>query len=236
MEKATKNAQKSFKYFWRELYWEYRRIVPAHDFSMVKVPFEQKINEQTESLVEHMWINSIDFDGEVISGNLVNEPNQLTNVTKGDRVKKKVSEISDWMISIQGKTYGGFTIQVMRSGMSKKQREKHDRAWGLDFGDYDDVLLVYKQKEEPENLEEHPMSKNMADKMREFLVENPNEISKKDENDLTLLHKETIAGNKTNVEILLELGADKNEKSKTNKTSLEYAELMNWEHLKELLN
>ncbi len=236
MEEATKNAQENFRYFWRELYWEYRRIVPGHDFAMIKIPFRQTITDQVEPLVEHMWINNINFDGEVITGELVNDPNQLTNVAKGDLITKSVNEIGDWMISIQGKTYGGFTIQVIRSRMNEKERRNHDEAWGLDFGDYDEVLLVHQQKENPENLVEHPMSINMSEKMHEFLKENPNEISETDENGLTLLHRETIAGNKTNVEILIKLGADKLKKSKTHKTALEYAELLNWEHLKELLN
>ena len=236
MRKATLNAQKSFKYFWRELYWEYRRIVPAHDFAMVKIPFEQKVEGQTEPIIEHMWINNIVFDGETITGELVNEANQLTNISKGDIVSKRVNEIGDWMISSQGKTYGGFTIQVMRSGMSDKERQNHDNAWGLDFGDFNEVLLVYEQKEKKENLIEHPMSKNMAEKIREFLNDNPSELTEIDENGLTLLHKESIAGNKTTIEIILELGVDKTIKSEKGMTALDYAKLMNWEHLIKLLN
>ena len=72
--------------------------------------------------------------------------------------------------------------------------------------------------------------------MRAFFKENPNEIATKDEHGLTFLHKETIAGNKINVEILLELGADKTNKSKSNKTALEYGKLMNWETITELLD
>ena len=96
MKAAYIQAQQNFKYFWRELYWEYRRIVPGHDFAMVKIPFEQIVAGQTEPLIEHMWINNINFDGEIITGELVNDPNQLTNVTKGDSVSKKVNEIDDW--------------------------------------------------------------------------------------------------------------------------------------------
>ena len=236
MKQATKDAQKTFKYFWRELYWEYRRIIPGHDFAMIKIPFEQLLNGQTEPVVEHMWINNIYFDGEIITGELVNDPNELTNVKKGDTITRKINEIGDWMISIQGKTYGGFTIQVMRSGMNNKERKSHDKAWGLDFGDYENVLLVYEQKESPENLIEHPMSKNMSEKTREFLKENPNELSKIDNNGLTLLHKEAIAGNKIGIEVLIELGIDKTVKSHSGKTALDYAEIMNWEHLNEILH
>ncbi|UII32926.1 DUF2314 domain-containing protein [Fulvivirga ulvae] len=236
MEEASQDAQKNFKYFWRELYWEYRRIIPALDFAMVKIPFEQKMDGQPEPVVEHMWINNINFDGETIIGELVNQPNDLTNVAKGDVVHKKVSEISDWMFSIQGKTYGGFTIQVIRSGMNDMERQNHDEAWGLDFGDYNEVLLAYEQKERTENLVDHPMSKNMAEKLGEFLEENPNELTAIDENGLNLLHKEAIAGNKISIEILLRLGVDKTLTSGHGKTALDYAKSMNWEHCTEILN
>ena len=80
------------------------------------------------------------------------------------------------------------------------------------------------------------MSKNMADKTREFLKENPDEISFIDKNGFTLLHKEAIAGNSTTIEILLELGADKTIKSNSNKTASNYAALMAWDHLNDILN
>jgi uncharacterized protein YegJ (DUF2314 family) len=235
MEEATLYAQKNFKYFWRELYWEYKRIIPAHDFAMVKIPFEQKISGQNEPVVEHMWINNINFDGEFITGELVNAPNELTNVSKGDTITKTVNEIGDWMFSIVGKTYGGFTIHVMRSGMKPIEREEHDNAWGLNFGNHDDIQLVFEQKKAPENLIEHPMSKNMGEEMRTFFTEHPDELTQDDENGLSFLHREAIAGNKTGIEILLELGVDKMKQSKKGKTALEYAKLMGWAHLVEIL-
>ena len=235
MQEATENAQKNFKYFWRELYWEYRRIIPALNFAMVKIPFEQQFDGHDQPIVEHMWINEINFDGHKITGALVNKPNQLTNVSVGDKVMKDLSDISDWMFASGGKVYGGFTVQVMRSGMSSKERTSHDQAWGLDFGDHNETLLVFEQKENPENLIEHPMSKNMSEKLREFLQENPDEMSNADENGHIMLHNEAIAGNKSSIEILLEFGADKTIKSNSGQTALDYAKSMGWEHLLEIL-
>ena len=145
-------------------------------------------------------------------------------------------QISDWLFAIQNNepqptTYGGFTIQAMRKEMSQKEREEHDNAWGLYFGDYDKILLVYEQKEKPENLIEHPMSKNMREKFVEFLQAYPAEIKYCDENGLTMLHKESIAGNLTSIEVLLSLGADKNAKTKNGETALDFAKKMNWENL-----
>jgi uncharacterized protein YegJ (DUF2314 family) len=248
MIEAFKNAQKTFKYFWRELSWEYRRIVPALSVAYVKVAFSQQMDGNDKPTIEHMWINEISFDGNNISGILLNTPNELTNVSQGDFVTIPLTQISDWLFAIteskpksglsklfsstpKPKTYGGFTIQAMRSEMSSQERNEHDSAWGLDFGDFNEVLLVHEQKENPENLIEHPMSKNMKEKLIEFLKENPNEITNADENGLTLFHKETIAGNLASIEVLISLGVDKKVMTKSGETALELAKKMNWEHL-----
>lgn len=65
MIEAFKNAQKTFKYFWRELSWEYRRIVPTLSFSCVKVAFMQETDNVQN--IEHMWINDVQFDGNNIT-------------------------------------------------------------------------------------------------------------------------------------------------------------------------
>jgi len=235
MEEAGLKARQTFKYFWRELYWEGRRIIKGLDLAIVKFSFAQEFEGQEELVVEHMWVNNISFDGETVSGDLMNAPHQLSSVAVGDRVRRNLSETGDWMFVIQGKTYGGFTIQAMRSMMSAKEKKAHDSAWGLDFGDVNHVLLVNQQDEHPENLIEHPMCINMAEKVREFLQQYPDQITEVDEDGLTMLHREAIAGNKSNVQILLEAKADLNKTSKSGKTALAYAQMMEWEHLFEVL-
>lgn len=248
MIEAFQHAQKTFKYFWRELSWEYRRIIPALNIACVKVAFSQETEDKEKPIVEHMWINEVMFDGTNVMGTLINDPHELTTISNGDFVNVPLNQISDWLFAItehtpksgffkrfsstlKPKTYGGFTIQAMRSEMSNQERKEHDKAWGLDFGDYNEVLLVHAQKEKPENLVEHPMSKNMGEKLIDFLKENPEEITHIDENGLTLLHKETIAGNLTSVEVLLSAGADKHAKTNHGETALDLAKRMNWEHI-----
>ncbi|MDH5034220.1 MULTISPECIES: DUF2314 domain-containing protein [Chryseobacterium] len=251
MIKAYRKAQETFKYFWREQSWEYRRIIPGLNVSCVKTAFEEQDEETGESLVEHMWINEIFFDGDHVRGYLINEPNSLKNIQVGDYVEIPLSNISDWLFAITPsvqkpkglsklfsssssplpKAYGGFTIQKMRADMSDAERKEHDNAWQLDFGDFNDILVVNNQKENPENLIEHPMSKNMKEEFAKFLQQYPDELTQTDEDGLTLLHKETIAGNLTTVKVALEAGADKNIQSKKGKTALDYAKQLNWEHL-----
>ncbi|MFP3831871.1 DUF2314 domain-containing protein [Chryseobacterium sp. SIMBA_028] len=250
MTKAFKKAQETFKYFWREQSWEYKRIIPGLNVSCVKAAFSEK-NEAGETIVEHMWINDINFDGDTVKGYLINEPNDLKSVEVGGYFEIPLTDISDWLFAITPsvqkpkglsklffssteplpKTYGGFSIQKMRSDMSDAERKEHDNAWQMDFGDFNDILIVNKQKEEPENLIEHPMSKNMREKFVEFLQQNPDDIQYIDEDGLSLLHKETIAGNLTILKVLLESGADKNIQSKAGKTALDYAKQLNWEHI-----
>ncbi|BAV04390.1 hypothetical protein FLA_0378 [Filimonas lacunae] len=232
---AYKKAQNTFKYFWRELSWEYRRIVPALNVACVKAVFMEETGPDTEPITENMWINNVGFDGEYIYGILVNTPNELTNIENGAEVKLTLDQISDWLFVCQDLTFGGFTIHAIRSEMNEEEREDHDAAWGLDFGDYNDISIVYQQKEHPENLVEHPMSKNMRQQVIEHIQQNPAEIHVADENGYTLLHTETIAGNRTYVEELLAAGADTSLTTNNGKTALDFAIALNWEHIIPLL-
>lgn len=54
MDQAVVRAVASFKYLWRELTWEYRRIVPALELSAIKAAF--KDSEDGLDAVEHMWL------------------------------------------------------------------------------------------------------------------------------------------------------------------------------------
>ncbi|MTG99138.1 DUF2314 domain-containing protein [Myroides sp. BIT-d1] len=231
---AFAKAQETFKYFWRELYWESRRIIPALDMASVKVAFTQEFEDdkgETYVEVEHMWIGDIYFDGMYIYGELLNEPNILTNIEEGESIGVTVDQISDWMFLTEGKSYGGFTVQAMRSQMSEEELKEHDTAWGLDFGDFNNILVAYNQEEHPENLIEHPMSKNMKESLIEFLDKNPEEITLVDPDGFTFLHREAIAGNLSTIEILLAKGADKHIKSEDGKTALEYAQYLKWDHI-----
>ena len=234
MLKAFEQARKSFRYFWRELYWERLRIVPALSFACVKVAFSQELNGSTE--VEHMWLNDVYFDGERVYGVLANDPGILTSVASGDEVAVPLEQISDWMFAVDGRAYGGFSVQAMRKAMGKDERAEHDEVWGLDFGDPDVVLLAYEQEKHPQNLIEHPMSVNMKEKLQKFLSQNPKEITQADDEGYTMLHREAIAGNRTAVEILLAKGANKNAKNIHGKTALDYARALGWDHVVQALS
>src|SRR5205807_192511 len=57
MQRAYEKARATFRYFWREVAWERRRIVPALDLACVKAPFadgEGRPRSSDEPNVEQM--------------------------------------------------------------------------------------------------------------------------------------------------------------------------------------
>ncbi len=49
MQRANDEARSDFRYFWREMAWERRRIVPGLDLACVKVPFSDPPGENETS-------------------------------------------------------------------------------------------------------------------------------------------------------------------------------------------
>ncbi len=241
MKIASENARKSFGFFWRELSWEYRRIVPGLDLSIVKVAFRTNDGKSDSPPFEHMWVSDIEFDGETINGVLINEPQWVTSIKTGDPVSVLLSEIGDWMYSISGKVYGAYTVNAMRAKMSKSERKSHDSAWGLDFGEPKDIKVTpYTKvesksflskilgKKESSDLSEHPMSENMAKDIEKALKENPSLATDADEAGWTMLHRESLAGNFVPVSLLTKYGADPMALTNSGFSSIELARKMNW--------
>ena len=222
MEKTYIKAQKTFKYFWRELSWEKRRIVPSLDLAMVKVAFKED-----EKNIEYMWIDNIYFDGTYIQGVLINEPNSLTNIKNGDKVTIKLGELCDWIFAINREVYGAFTVNLIRSEMSEEEREEHDKAWGLNFGNPNDIKLVVNG-----NIsEEHPMSLNMTSSLIKNLKSSNDIIEYRGESKETMLHYEALAGNTSQVKILLEYGIDIDLENINGMKAIDLAKIMQWDNV-----
>jgi len=233
---AFNKAHETFKYFWRELSWEYRRIIPAFDLAYVKCAFIQEHSNSSDSpLVEYMWISQIDFDGTTISGQLMNQPNYIDNVQAGEIIEQPFEAIVDWMFLTQDQVYGGFTIQEYRKQLNDSERKEYDASWGINFGDPNNILFVYDQEEHPENLIEHPMCEKMLDSFLNFIQTNPTVIHERDDRGNQLLHREAIAGNFLIIQALLQHNLDKSALNNQSMTASDLAHKMGWENIAKLL-
>ncbi|WP_395738822.1 DUF2314 domain-containing protein [Prosthecobacter sp.] len=245
MQKAYRSARETFRYFWRELAWEQRRIVPGLDMAMVKVPFTDGPRTDGNSEHEHMWVGDVMFDGDSITGTLLNAPKWLTSVRKGQAVSVPFSSITDWMMTAGGRAYGGHTVNLMRARMDRSARAQHDQAWGLDFGDPSDIQIeIHRQPKAKKGLfaglfgkaspqasasfSDHPMCVNMLPKVEAQLKADPSLASFIDDQGWTMLHHEALAGNLGIVTLLLRYGADPAARTPSGYTAAELAKKVGW--------
>ena len=257
MQLAYDAAQRTFKHFWRELSWERRRIVPGLDMAMVKLPFTDGPRTDGNGEYEHMWIGDVNFDGETLSGELLNSPNWLTSVQEGDVVQAPFSKLRDWLMTVDGKAYGAFTVNQIRAAMTSKERKEHDKAWGLDFGDPATARVEISRKgdskggllsgllggrsgssHKPEEFRDHPMCVNMLEKYDAQLQGEPT-IARDvvdDETGFTLLHAEALAGNLGMVKLAVAHGAEVGKRTKSGRTASELARGIGWPEIAEYLD
>jgi uncharacterized protein YegJ (DUF2314 family) len=222
MEHAYAGARATFRFFWREMWWEHRRIIKAFPIACVKFAFHEA------GQVEHMWVSDVDFDGERVRGVLMNEPNQLQNVHEGDAVDVPLERVEDWMIASRDSVLGAFTVHVLRAAMTASARQEHDAAWDLPFGDAERVTL-------PFTGDDHPLGPNMARSLDEYLGSNPRAIEEVDGAGMTMLHREAVAGNASLIGVLLARGASMQARTKSMKTPLALARAVGWRKVEQML-
>jgi uncharacterized protein YegJ (DUF2314 family) len=249
MQRAFENARATFRFFWREIAWERRRIVPALDLACVKAPFsdgEQGKRTKDTPEVEHMWLSEVDFDGQFVSGVLLNAPNWLKTVKEGDSARIPLGDISDWMYAISGEVFGAYTVNLLRSRMGRRERQEHDAAWGLTFGDPMKIRVAPEPNKgggllkswfgkRQADTQEHPMSESMASSLKEQLAKDPSLVSAKDDRGWTFLHQEALAGSTATVKVLLAAGADRDAVTDHGMTALQLARSLGWDNVVALL-
>ena len=253
MTQASAAAQNSFKFFWRELSWERRRIIPALDMAMIKLPFTEGTRSDGNPELEYMWADQIAFDGITLSGSLLNEPNFLASVKKGDAVSMPFSQLTDWMMTSDGKAYGAHTVNLMRSRMSARERKDHDEAWGLDFGQPNEIRTELTSRQAgkggvlsrlfggkatsgpatdgPGTFADHPMCINILPRYEAQLKEDPDIATQIDERGWTLLHSDALAGNLGIVKLVVRHGADIEARTPDGRDAVALAQNIGWDEV-----
>ena len=263
MEQAATKARQTFKYLWREIAWEQRRIIPGLDLAAVKASFSDPPEIRAKNPggleVEYMWLLDVEFDGRVVRGTLINSPHSLRSIQEGDRVTVAGKQLCDWMYVIAGNVYGGFTVDLMRSRMSKGERSQHDKAWGFDFGELGVIPLVPPEylgdppvrkkgllsifggvKSTPQDYAkvagyEHPMSVNMRDSLDQALAKDLSMVHQADDRGYNLLHQLSLAGSLDGVDVCLKHGADARKAAPNGMTPFALAKCLGWKRVMERL-
>ena len=252
MSSAMIRARNTFKYLWRELTWEYRRIVPALDLCAVKLAFSDLGGNAPD--VEHMWLSEICFNGDTVNATLMSEPHRLRSVQAGDEFTFGLHQIEDWIYVLDGHVNGGFTIQCLRAMMSRSERREHDHVWGFTFPNPERVVLVprWGTQAQPGLLRrvfggvagarqdpdvEHPMSLAMAGNLAAAIARNPEGLLRSQDDDgLTTLHSLALGGSAVCVKILINHGADITTKTNAGHTARDLAECLGWPIVADVLS
>ncbi len=130
MVAAMQNARDHFPEFWTVISADHKRVIPLFASAMVKAYFS---DDDAPEGGEHMWVGSIDYDGKMISGVLMDTPGHVRSVRMGQSVSFPIERLSDWLFIRDGKAVGVFTVQLLRTRMTSEQREAHDSQYSFRF-------------------------------------------------------------------------------------------------------
>jgi hypothetical protein len=132
------------------------------------------------------------------------------------------------MLARKGRVEGAFTVQVIRADLGFFERRAHDKAWGLDFGDPNNVNI-------PSDGPDHPMALNMEESYAAQLATNASMRSWRDDRAFSLLHLHALAGNANLVAVLLDAGLDPNAVTSRGLTPLALARSLGWKAVEAVL-
>lgn len=78
--------------------------------------------------LEHIWFSPTRIQGDRITGECANDPVSIPGLKIGDTRTVTREDISDWMILVGNKCFGGYTIRVLA-------KRDPDAAPPLEFAD-----------------------------------------------------------------------------------------------------
>ena len=77
-------------------------------------------------LIEQLWVAVESYADGQFTGRIANDPYQVSNVRRGDRIVVDKERISDWMFVDRGHLVGGFTVRALRARLTDDERARFD--------------------------------------------------------------------------------------------------------------
>lgn len=62
---------------------------------------------------EHIWVADLDRNGDVITGRIADEPQDMPRLKLGDPISFSSGQVSDWGYASKGQLWGYFTTRVL---------------------------------------------------------------------------------------------------------------------------
>lgn len=103
MVAAMQNAREKFPEFWTVVAEDLKRPAPLLDAATVKAYF---YDEDAPEDGEHLWVDITEYDGETITGFLIDRPKTITSVQSGTRVSFTLERVTDWLYVLDEKAVG----------------------------------------------------------------------------------------------------------------------------------
>ena len=103
-------------------------IAALHDPTNSQTDFSIKLAVADGEQVEHMWLTDVRYADGKFTGQIANEPLELTTVSLGDDAEIARDQISDWMYVDDGRLVGGYTIRRLRDSMPPDKRRELDES------------------------------------------------------------------------------------------------------------
>lgn len=79
---------------------------------------------------EHIWAGDVVRNGDTVTATIANEPREIPNLAKGQRVTVPVSRLTDWMYIRDGKYHGAYTVRALVPFMKPDQAEAMKQRLG----------------------------------------------------------------------------------------------------------
>jgi uncharacterized protein YegJ (DUF2314 family) len=80
---------------------------------------------------EDIWLTDVTFDGTNFMGKISNDPVETREVKRGDVVRVKPAELSDWMYVENDVLRGGYTIRLIAQNQSEAERKQFEKKAGF---------------------------------------------------------------------------------------------------------
>ena len=100
----------------RELLGRLEQPPRSQTFVSIKVRIEDPQG------AEHLWLDSVRYDGRHLVGRVNNEPQVVQTMRRGDVVRVAPGEITDWMAIDGGRLCGGYTVRLHRRRLRTAER------------------------------------------------------------------------------------------------------------------